>query len=74
MTLKPLAPFGKPGPAAKMMIERTERCFNLKPEYLAADAAYGSAETLNWIVNGKNIAPHIPVIDKSAGEDRSLSR
>ena len=25
----------------------------------------GSAETLNWIVNDKKIAPHIPVIDKS---------
>jgi hypothetical protein len=31
-------------------------------------------ETLNWIVNEKNIAPHIPVIDKSGREDGSLSR
>ena len=58
----------------KMMIERTEKGFNLKPEYVAADTAYGSAETLNWIVNEKNIAPHIPVIDKSGREDGSLSR
>jgi hypothetical protein len=43
--------------AAKTMIERTEECFDLKPQYLAADTAYGSAETLNWIVNEQKIAP-----------------
>jgi hypothetical protein len=31
--------------AAKTMIERTEERFDLKPGYLAADTAYGSAET-----------------------------
>jgi hypothetical protein len=41
--------------AAKTMIERTEERFDLKPAYLTADAAYGSAETLNWIVNEKKI-------------------
>src|SRR6476620_11444724 len=60
--------------AAKTMIERTEECFDLKPDCLAADTAYGSAETLNWGVNEKRIAPHIPVVDKSGREDRSLSR
>ena len=44
--------------AAKTMIERTEECFDLKPDYLAADTAYGSAETLNWVVNEKNRAAH----------------
>jgi transposase len=60
--------------AAKTMIGRTEERFDLKPERLAADTAYGSAATLNWIVNEKKIAPHIPVIDKSKREDGSLSR
>jgi hypothetical protein len=60
--------------AAKTMIERTEERFDLKPEYLAADTAYGSAGTLNWIVNEKRIAPHIPVIDKSKREDGTFSR
>jgi hypothetical protein len=55
--------------AAKTMIERTEERFDIKPAYLAADTAYGSADTLNWIVNKKKIAPHIPVIDKSRGRD-----
>lgn len=60
--------------AAKTMIERTQERFDLKPAYLAADTAYGSAETLNWIVNEKKIAPHIPVIDKSKREDGTFSR
>ena len=59
---------------ARTMIERTQERFDLKPTYLAADTAYGSAETLNWIVNDKKIAPHIPVIDKSSREDGTLSR
>src|SRR5499433_2623355 len=60
--------------AAKTMIERTEECFGIKPTCLAADTAYGSADTLNWIVNEKKIAPHIPVIDKSKREDGTFSR
>jgi transposase len=60
--------------AAKTMIERTEERFEIKPVYLAADTAYGSADALNWIVNEKKIAPHIPVIDKSKREDGTFSR
>ena len=61
--------------AAKTMIERTEERFDIKPAYLAADTAYGSADTLNWIVDKKKkIAPHIPVIDKSKREDGTFSR
>src|SRR5881296_1378367 len=60
--------------AAKTMIERTEERFDLKPERLAADTAYGSAANLNWLVNDKKIAPHIPVIDKSKREDGTFSR
>jgi len=60
--------------AAKTMIDRTEHCFGVKPERLAADTAYGSAATLNWLVNDKKIAPHIPVIDKSKRDDGTFSR
>ena len=60
--------------AAKTMIERTEERFGMKPERLAADTAYGSAANLNWLVNEKQIAPHIPVIDKSKREDGTFSR
>jgi transposase len=60
--------------AAKTMIERTEERFGVRPERLAADTAYGSAANLNWLVNEKQIAPHIPVIDKSKREDGTFSR
>ena len=60
--------------AAKTMLERTEERFGIKPERLAADTAYGSAATLDWIVNAKGIAPHIPVFDKSKRKDGTLSR
>ena len=60
--------------AAKTMIERTEERFDIKPEWLAADTAYGSGANLNWLVKDKEIAPHIPVIDKSKREDGTFSR
>src|SRR5262245_56855340 len=60
--------------AAKTMIERTEARFGIKPERLAADTAYGSAANLDWVVNDKHIAPHIPLIDKSKREDGTFSR
>jgi transposase len=60
--------------AAKTMIERTEQRFDIKPKRLAADTAYGSGANLDWLVNEKNIAPHIPVIDKSNREDGTFSR
>ena len=56
------------------MLERTEERFGLKPERLAADTAQGSAANLNWLVNEKQIAPYIPVWDRSKHEDGTLSR
>jgi transposase len=60
--------------AAKTMIERTEERFGLKPVRLAADTAYGAAPMLNWLVEEKGIAPHIPVFDKSKRDDGTFSR
>jgi transposase len=60
--------------AARTMLERTEERFGLKPQRLAADSAYGSAPMLNWLVEEKKIAPHIPVIDKFKRKDGTLSR
>ncbi len=56
------------------MLERTEQRFGLKPQRLAADSAYGSAQMLNWLVEKKRITPHIPVIDKSKRHDGTFSR
>ncbi len=55
--------------AARRMIERTEARFGLWPERLAADAGYGDAANLAWLVEEKGIKPHIPVFDKSARRD-----
>jgi hypothetical protein len=60
--------------AAKTMIERTEERFGLKPERLVGDTAYGAAPMLNWLVEEKGIAPHIPVFDRSKRDDGTFSR
>ena len=60
--------------AGKTMVERTEERFDIKPKWLAADTAYGSGPNLNWLVKDKDIAPHIPVIDKSKREDGTFCR
>jgi Transposase DDE domain len=60
--------------AAKTMIERAEEHFDIKPDRLAADTAYGSGANLNWLVKDKKIVPHIPVIDKWKREDGTFSR
>jgi transposase len=60
--------------ASKTMIERTEERFDIKPEWLAADTAYGSGANLSWLVKDKKIAPHVPVIDKSNRDDGTFNR
>jgi transposase len=60
--------------AARTMLERTETRFGMKPAFLAADSAYGSADSLAWLVKKKEIAPHIPVFDKSNRTDGTFSR
>lgn len=51
--------------ATRTMILRTRDKFDLYPEILTADTAYGSADNLNWLVNEQGIMPHIPVFDRS---------
>jgi transposase len=60
--------------ASQTMIERTEARFGIKPAWLAADTAYGSASNLDWLVNARGIAPHVPVIDKSKRDDGTFNR
>ena len=60
--------------ASRTMLERTEQRFGMRPKWLAGDTAYGSAENLGWLVNQKDIAPHVPVIDKSKRDDGTFSR
>ena len=60
--------------ASQTMIVRAQECFGIRPQWLAADTAYGSAPNLNWLVNMQGIAPHVPVIDKSERKDGTFSR
>jgi transposase len=60
--------------AARTMIDRAQDRFGLDPERLAADAAYGSAEMLGWLVHQRGIEPHVPVFDKSQRSDGTFSR
>ena len=59
--------------ATKTMIERTEQRFDVKPDRLAADTAYGTGKFLGWLV-GAGITPHIPVWDKGNRDDGTFSR
>lgn len=60
--------------ATKVMIDRVEQRFGMKPKRLIGDTAYGTAEMLGWMVKEKNIEPHVPVWDKSDREDGTFSR
>lgn len=41
---------------------------------MTADTAYGSGDTLDWVVRKKKILPFIPVFDKSTRTDGTWSR
>lgn len=60
--------------AVKTMIDRVQKTHNLMPERLIADTAYGSGPMLDWLVEKRGIAPHIPVIDKSGRKDGTFER
>src|SRR5436309_5089602 len=60
--------------AQRRMIDRTQERFGLWPGRRAADAGYGSAENLAWLVHERGIEPHIPVFDKSQRTDGTFSR
>src|SRR6202012_5182315 len=47
------------------MVDRVERRFDLRPQRLAGDTAYGAVRLLKWLVD-RNIPPHVPVWGKSA--------
>ena len=53
----------------KMMIERVEERLDLKPQRLIGDTAYGTAPMLEWMVEDKGIAPHVPVWEKVRRHD-----
>ncbi len=56
------------------MIDRVEKNLDIKPKRLIADTSYGSAAMLDWLVEHKQIAPHIPVWEKSGVKPGIFSR
>ncbi|MDH3741921.1 MAG: IS1182 family transposase [Hyphomicrobiales bacterium] len=60
--------------ASQTMLDRTQERFGIKPDWIAADTAYGSAANLGWLVKKRGIIPFIPVIDKGERKDGTFSR
>ena len=60
--------------AMRRMIDRTKERFGLKPEWVAADTAYGASENLVWLTLKRQILPFIPAFDNSKGDDGTWSR
>jgi transposase len=55
--------------ASRTMLDRTAARFGLKPQSLAADSAYGSAQNLAWLVKQRGIAPQYPGV-RQVGPNR----
>src|SRR5829696_8673164 len=60
--------------STKVMIDRVEERFGVKPRRLIGDTAYGTAEMLDWMVEDKGIEPHVPVWEKGERTDGTFSR
>ena len=50
--------------STKIMIERVEERFDVKPKRLVGDTAYGTGPMLDWMVEKKGIEPHVPVWER----------
>jgi hypothetical protein len=60
--------------AVRTLVDRVKATFDLTPERLIADTAYGTSEMLDWLDRQRGIVPHIPVIDKSGRKDGTIER
>ena len=60
--------------AMQTMVDRTKDTFDIQPERMIADTAYGTGPLLEWLVQERGIAPHIPVVDKSGRKDGTFER
>jgi transposase len=60
--------------STRTMIDRVKDRFGLEAKKLIGDTAYGTAEFLAWMVNEKQIEPHVPVWEKGERTDGTFSR
>jgi len=56
-----------------LMLDRIESTFEVKPKRLMGDTFYGTAEMRGYLVNEKDIEPHVRVWDKSKRTDGTFS-
>src|SRR3546814_3366815 len=56
------------------MIARVHDDLGLWPRKLIGDTGYGSADMLAWLVNERDIEPHIPLFDHSSRSDGIFER
>ncbi len=59
--------------STKTLLERIETKYNMKPKRLMGDTAYGCADMLGYLVDEKDIEPHVPIWDKSKRNDGTYS-
>ena len=59
--------------STKTMIERVEAQLDIKPERLIGRTAYGTAPMLAWMVEEKDIEPHVSMWDKTERKNESFS-
>lgn len=59
--------------STKIMVNRVQERFGMKPRRLVGDTAYGTGPMLSWMVKEQHIAPHVPVFDKTERKDGTLS-
>ncbi len=60
--------------AMRKLLDRAENRFGLKPDWVAADTAYGSTDNLVRLALKRKILPFIPVFDKGERKDGTFSR
>jgi len=60
--------------STRTMVDRVEERFEMKPGRLIGDTAYGTAEILGWMVDEKEIEPHVPLWEKGERDDGTFSR
>jgi hypothetical protein len=53
--------------AMRKMLDRTEERFGVKPDWIAADTAYGSSDNLVWLALKRQILPFIPSSTRANG-------
>lgn len=56
------------------MLDRSEERFDIKPDWISVDTAYGATDNLVRLALERKTLPHIPVFDKDERKDGPFSR